>query len=158
MADPALLTTPDPASFPPLPAARAAQWSRFGAWDRTYFPSFVGLQVEEIRLGYARMRLPWRDELAQPAGVLHGGAIATLVDTVVVPAIGAVYEQLPLMLTISMTLQYLGAVRDQDAVAEGWVVRRGRSTVFCEAAVRDAAGTAVATGSLVYTVRVPDGG
>lgn len=158
MADPALLTTPDPASFPPLPPDRAAQWSRFGDWDRVFFPSFVGLRMEEIRLGYARMRLPWRDELAQPAGVLHGGAIATLVDTVVVPAIGAAYDQMPLMLTISMNLQYLGAVREEDAVAEGWVVRRGRSTVFCEAAVRTDAGDAVATGTLVYTVRVPTSG
>ncbi len=158
MADPAVLTTPDPASFPPLPPERAAQWARFGAWDRVYFPSFVGLQVEEIRLGYARMRLPWRDELAQPAGVLHGGALATLVDTVVVPAIGAAHDRMPLMLTISMHLQYLGAVREEDAVAEGWVVRRGRSTVFCEAAVRTASGAAAATGSLVYTVREPTDG
>ena len=153
MAEPALLTTPDPRSFPELPPDRAALWARFGSWDRVYFPSFVGLRVEEIRLGYARMRLPWRDELAQPAGVMHGGAIATLIDTVVVPAIGASYDQMPLMLTISMNLQYLGAVQGEDAVAEGWIVRRGRSTVFCEAAVRTASGAAVATGTLVYTVR-----
>ncbi len=153
MSDTALLTTPDPSRFPPLPAERAERWSRFGRWDRVYFPSFVGLVVEEIRLGYARMRLPWRSELAQPAGVLHGGALATLVDTVVVPAVGGAYDEIPVMFTVSMQVQYLGAVRDEDAVAEGWVVQRGRSTVFCEAAVRTASGTPAATGTLVYTVR-----
>ena len=55
-------------------------------------------------------------------------------------------------------LEDLGAVREEDAVAEGWVVRRGRSTVFCEAAVRSSTGDAVATGTLVYTVRVPTSG
>jgi uncharacterized protein (TIGR00369 family) len=99
------------------------------------------------------MRLPWRPELAQPAGVMHGGALATLVDTVVVPAIGAAYDEVPIMLTVDMHLRYLGAVRDEDAVAEGWVVRRGRSTVFCDAVVRAASGVAAAAGSLVYTVR-----
>ena len=56
------------------------RWKNFGQWDRTYFPKLVGLFVEEIRIGYCRMALPFRDELEQPMGVVHGGAIATLID------------------------------------------------------------------------------
>ena len=78
--------------FDPLPADRAARWSRFGRWEERYFPNVVGLELEEVRLDYARMRLPFRPELNQPAGVVHGGAIATLIDTVVVPAIGSAYD------------------------------------------------------------------
>jgi len=84
--------------------------------------------------------------------VIHGGALATLVDTVVVPAIGGHYETVPMMLTLSMTINFLGAVRGEDAVAEGWVVRRGKSIVFCEAAVRAASGAPAATASLIYKV------
>jgi acyl-coenzyme A thioesterase PaaI-like protein len=32
-----------------------------------------------------------------------------------------------------MSMQYLGALRGEDAIAEGWVAKRGRSTLFCEA-------------------------
>jgi uncharacterized protein (TIGR00369 family) len=123
--------------------------------ERVFFPSFVGLQLEEVREGYARMRLPYRPELDQPVGVLHGGAIATLIDTVVVPAIGSVYPDRQRLLTIDMQVQYLGPVAKQDAVAEGWVEKRGRSLCFCRVEVRTASGELAATGTLVYGVRPP---
>lgn len=150
-----ILQVPDPGEFDELPAERAAGWSSFGSWDRIYFPSVVGLEMEEVRDGYSRMRLPYRPELEQPAGVVHGGALATLVDTVVVPAVGGHYDQVPIMLTLSLTLQFLGAVRQEDAIAHGWVVRRGRSVVFCEAAVLTESGQTAVTGSLVYRVSQP---
>jgi uncharacterized protein (TIGR00369 family) len=142
--------------FEPLPPDRAALWGNFLSWPgRTYFPNVVGLQLEEIRTDYARIRLPYRDELQQPAGVVHGGAIATLIDTVVVPAVASPYDAVPRMLTLTMNVQYVGAVVGEDAVAEGWIVRRGRSTVFCRSEVMTDNGTLAATGELVYTVR-PD--
>ena len=112
----------------------------------------VGLVLEEVRSGYGRMRLPYRPELRQPAGVVHGGAIATLIDTVVVPAVGGVYEERPRMLTIGMNVRYLGALVAEDAVGEGWVEQRGRSIVFCRAEVRSGSGALVADGTLVYKV------
>lgn len=138
--------------FEPLPDHLAASWKGFGDWDEVFFPSFVGLQLEEVRSGYARMRLPYRPELRQPAGVVHGGAIATLIDTVVVPAIGGVFEVRPKMLTISLSIRFLGALVGEDAVAEGWVEQRGRSITFCRAEVRSGSGAMVADGTLVYKV------
>lgn len=150
------ITAPNAHRFEPLPAERLAVWDNFANWpDQVFFPTLVGLQKEEIRTDYCRMRLPYRPELNQPAGVVHGGALATLVDTVVVPAVGAVYENRPMMLTLSMNLDYLSAIRGEDAVAEGWVQRRGRSTVFCRAEVRSGSGDLAVTASLVYSVRVP---
>lgn len=138
--------------FEPLSGESAARWGQFGRWDEVYFPSVVGLELEEVRADYARMRLPYRPELRQPAGVVHGGDIATLIDTVVVPAVGGAYPEQPSMLTISMNVRYLGALIEQDAVAEGWVEQRGRSIVFCRAEVRSGSGAMVADGSLVYKV------
>lgn len=153
-AQPSSLTAPHADQFEPLPPERLAPWDNFASWPgRVFFPTFVGIDKEEIRTDYCRLRLRYRPELDQPAGVVHGGALATLVDTVVVPAIGAYYEQRPMMLTLSMNLHYLSAIRAQDAVAEGWVERRGRSTVFCRAEVRAEDGELAVTGSLVYAIR-----
>ena len=41
---------------------------------------------------------------------------------------------------------------EEDAIAEGWVTKRGRSTVFCRAEVRNPAGDLTATASLIYKV------
>lgn len=140
--------------FPPLDPARVALWQAFPKMgtDAT-FASLVGLELEEVRLDYGRMRLRYRPELNQPAGVVHGGAVATLIDTCVVPAVASAYDERPRMLTVNLVVQFLGAVVGQDAIAEGFVVKRGRSTVFCRAEVRVESGDLVATGDLVYNVR-----
>jgi uncharacterized protein (TIGR00369 family) len=128
-------------------------WSRFGTWDTTWFPKFLGIQLEDVRLDYARMRLPYRPEFNQPAGVVHGGVIASMIDTVVVPAVGGGYDEPRQLFTIDISLRYLAPIIEQDLVAEGWIVQRGRSIVFCEAEVRAAsASTPAATASLVYKV------
>lgn len=139
--------------FEPLPAHKVERWKDFPGRDGVWFPTVVGLVLEEVRVDYARFRLPWRSELDQPAGVVHGGALATLIDTCVVPAVASPYVERPDMFTVTMTIQYLAAVVRTDAVAEGWVQKRGRRTVFCRVEVRTDAGELAATGDLVYQVR-----
>jgi len=139
--------------FDLLPRSVLERWKDFGTWpDAVYFPNLVGIEVEELRRDYARMRLPWRPELNQPQGLMHGGAIATLIDTVVVPPIGTAYDDPRPFSTIEMSVRYLGPVRQEDLVAEGWVTRRGRRVVFCDVEVRTASAVKVATGSLIYIV------
>jgi uncharacterized protein (TIGR00369 family) len=149
---------PNAERFPPLPPARAERRRHFTAWSRPYFVGLVGLELEEVRTDYARLRLPCREAVLQPHGMVHGGAIATLIDTVVVPAIGSAYDEPRVLLTISMQVNYLAGVAGEAAIAEGWVERRGRSTVFCRVEVRTEGGVLAATGSLVYKVAIPPAG
>jgi uncharacterized protein (TIGR00369 family) len=142
----------------PLPDDLAARWSKFGNWEREFFPTLVGLRIEEVRTDYCRMRLPFRPELEQPAGVVHGGAIATILDSVVVPAIGSAYAPEVRFSTVDMHVQFMSALVRDDAVAEGWIVRRGRSVVFCESEVlASSTGTVVARSVLTYNVSRPPG-
>ncbi len=154
-------TSPDLAPhrnrFAVLPPERAARWlETFPPLDPPTLGSVLGLRTEEVRLDYARLRLPYRPDLIQPAGVVHGGAIATLIDTVVVPALASPYESFPQLLTIDLQIQFMAALRGEDAIAEGWIVKRGRSIAFCRAEVLAASGELVATGTLTYRVRSRD--
>lgn len=75
--------------FAPLDPETARRWAFFPHWEgKTYFVNIAGLEVEELRRDYARMTMPYRESNLQAADLVHGGAIATLIDTVVVPAIG----------------------------------------------------------------------
>ncbi len=142
--------------FAPLDDERHARWMKFASWDRTYFPMLVGLAVEDVRTDYCRMRLPFRPELEQPAGVVHGGAIATILDSVVVPAVGSAYTAEHRYSTVDMHVQYLSALVQEDGIAEGWIVRRGRTTVFCEAELIGAtSGKLIARSLLTYNVGAP---
>ena len=73
------------------------------------------------------MRLPYRPEFRQPAGVVHGGVIASMVDTVVVPVVGSGYDEPRQLFTIDIQLRFLAPIIDDDLVAEGWITQRGRS-------------------------------
>ena len=130
-----------------------ARWKNFGQWDRTYFPKLVGLHVEETRLGYCRMVLTYREELEQPMGVVHGGAIATLIDASVVPAIGSAYDNFVGYSTVDLHVQYHNALVKEDSIAEGWVTKRGRSVVFCESEVFGrTSGKQIARGYMTYNI------
>lgn len=147
---------PDPNEFIPLDAEAASRWARFGKWDRDYFPNLVGLEVEEIRVGYCRMRLPFRSVLEQPMGIVHGGAIATLLDAVVVPAIGSAYSASTGYSTVDLSIQFHSSLKAEDAVAHGWVVKRGRRIVFCEAvAIGSTSGRVIAKAALTYAISDP---
>lgn len=140
--------------FEPLPERQAAPWSGYAKWDTPWLPQHLGVVFEEVRHDYARMRLPHRTEVLQPQGVVHGGALATMIDTVVVPAIAAVYDHRVEMITLTMSLTYLDALRNEDVIVEGWVVRRGRSIVFCRAECWGAdTGTTAVTGDVTYKIR-----
>jgi uncharacterized protein (TIGR00369 family) len=137
----------------PLAADVAERWSKFGRGDANLFVNLLGLEIEEVRTDYCRMRMPFRDVLNQAAGIVHGGAIATLLDSVVVPVVGSAYGRDARFSTVDMHVQFLSALIAEDAVGEGWIVKRGRGTVFCESEVVGAtSGKIVARSVLTYNV------
>ncbi len=140
-------------SFAVLDKDTARRWSRFGRRDEPYFQQLLGVEIEEVRTDYCRMRLPFRTVLEQPGGVVHGGVIASLLDTVVVPAVGQAYPTGTRFSTVDFTVQFHRALIGEDAVAEGWVVRRGSTLVSCESEVLAAgSGQMVARSLLTYFV------
>lgn len=140
--------------YEPLDGDAAARWQRFGQSDQVWFPQYLGLSVEEVRRDYCRMRLAFRPELLQAGGVIHGGALAALLDSVLVPAIGGPLGPDDDFSTVDLHVQYLRSIRQEDVVAEGWVVRRGKRTVFGQSEARGAeTGELAATSILTYNVR-----
>ena len=139
--------------FDPLPDDVAARWLKFGSWDRIFYPSFLGMTVQEVRADYCRMLMQYKPELDQPQGLVHGGAIASLLDAVVVPAVGAAYAREVRFSTVDLHVQYMSAAKQEDLIAEGWVTKRGRSVVFCESeAIGASSGKVVARSVLTYNV------
>ncbi len=147
-------------SFGRLDEETTQRWLKFGRSGTTIYPMLLGLVVEDVRFDYCRMRMPFHDDLLQAAGVMHGGAFASLLDHVMVPAVGAVLEQNQNFSTVDMHVQFIrgvvGGDKAQDVVAEGWVIRRGRRTVFCEAEAFGATtGDLLAKSVLTYSVAPP---
>jgi uncharacterized protein (TIGR00369 family) len=83
----------------------------------------------------------------QPFGIVHGGAIASLIDTTTFwSAFMRVAEDCG-MVNIDLKLNYLQAVTDGTLYAAGRCIRAGRSISYTEASIRNGAGELVAHGT-----------
>jgi uncharacterized protein (TIGR00369 family) len=51
------------------------------AFDKVAYARFLGLELCELKSGDVTVCLDVRDEVKQNHGVVHGGAIASLIDT-----------------------------------------------------------------------------
>lgn len=110
----------------------------------------LGLIPESIGPGHARARLPWRADLTNSRGVVHGGTMMSVLDFTMSAA--ARGHQLDLgMATIDMTTSFL-APGDSDLIIEGKCLRVGASIAFCEGEIRNASGELVAKSSASFKV------
>ena len=141
-----------PEDFPEIDATHAR--TLIEALNAEAFHVWLGLRFEEVRLGYARLRLTHRPQLEQAGGVVHGGAIASAVDAVVTGAILSLLPERPRRLaTIDLHVHYLDAVTGEDIVAESRVRRRGKSIVFVEVDARTPAGRELAHGEASWSLK-----
>lgn len=117
------------------------------------FVQLLGMQVEEIRRDYGRLRLIFKPELHHPGSIVHGGAIASLIDTAAAMAIYSGLDKPPRSsATIDLHVHYLEAVVDEDMIAQAVIRRRGRSIVVVAVDVATASGRQVAHGELSFQV------
>jgi uncharacterized protein (TIGR00369 family) len=127
------------------------------------FDRYLGLKVEEVQPGQARLRLPYRPEfLGDPfRPALHGGVISTLVD---VAAGVAATSTLPFgskCSTVDLRVDYLLPGRPADLWAEAVILRGGRSVAVVNVEVtqqHDSELLKIATGRAVYSLKPASGG
>lgn len=112
----------------------------------------LGIELVEVEPDVARLRLPFRPELATMGDVVHGGAIAALLDTASMTAAWSddTVPESPAGATVSMHVDYVSAARGVDLLATARAVRRGRSLCFCEVEVTEPGGGVVAKGLAVH--------
>ena len=52
------------------------------SFGRQLYMAHLGARLEAVRPGYAEIHLPFRSEVRQQDGYVHGGAIASILDSV----------------------------------------------------------------------------
>jgi uncharacterized protein (TIGR00369 family) len=124
---------------------------------RQFFPNspyvaLLGMQLDDIQPGEARLSLPFTDALITIGTIVHGGAIASLIDTAATVAAWSEGE-IPAKArgtTVNLTVAYLAAADKEDLHAIARVLRRGSSLVYLDVEVKSASGKAVAKGLVTY--------
>ena len=89
---------------------------------------FLGLELLELKKGYVRVRVPFREEVIGDIRKRrwHGGIIATIMDSVGAIAGGTHFTSLDDRLaTIDLRIDYLKGAEASTIIVEGEIVRLG---------------------------------
>jgi uncharacterized protein (TIGR00369 family) len=109
------------------------------AWEkeRGDFVALLDLQLVSVDHGKAVMRMPFRQEVTNGTGAVHGGAIVSLCDTVFYVALASIYGREQQTTTVSLQCNFLApALPPNDLIAEAEVLKSGRRVVYGEVYVR----------------------
>ena len=115
--------------------------------ERQSFLTLLGATATLVESGHVRIEVPFRADLCQQNGFLHAGVVTSVADS----ACG--YAALTLMpagsdvLSVEFKVNLLAPARGERVVADGRVVRSGRTLTVCQAEVH-----AVETGRSDVTV------
>ena len=117
------------------------------------FGKHLGIEILEAGEGVARLKMPYQHELTNPAGNLHGGAIATIADSAMAVAIGSVVGTSGRHFTVKLEIRYKAAVTDGVIIAEAKVTKQKQSFLLGEAVVKNGNGQVIATakGTFMFT-------
>jgi uncharacterized protein (TIGR00369 family) len=116
------------------------------------FPGHLGIRLVDMGPGTATLGLPFAEALVTAGTTVHGGAVASLIDTAGMVAAwsgGEVPDRLRGS-TVGLTVSFLAPADGEDLQASATVLRRGRSIVHVDVDVRTASGAAVARGLVTY--------
>jgi uncharacterized protein (TIGR00369 family) len=114
------------------------------------FASLVGIEIESVGPGVASMTLEVRDVLRQNNGVVHGGAIATLIDSVAAFAVMPLLTDDETATTVDLTVTYIRPLLSGTATASARVLREGSRIIAISAEVLDESGKLAASGLTTY--------
>lgn len=115
----------------------------------------LGIRITAWREHFGAVEMPISAQVINRQGVVHGGAIATLIDT----AAGYAVCYCPYpgrrrnAFTLSLTTNFIGAGRGALLRAEAWVTGGGAAVNFVDAKATDETGAVIATGTGVFRLR-----
>lgn len=118
------------------------------------FDALIGTEWLDDDPDHARVRLPMRDELRQPIGLLHGGVMSTLIESVCSRATAlAVLGDGMTAMGQSISVNFIRPVTEGAAEVHARARHRGRTTWVWDAEVRDSEERLCALAQMTIAVR-----
>jgi len=117
------------------------------SFERQGAMALIGARLLDLRPGYCALALTPRPETSQQHGYVHAGILATLVDSAGGYAGYSLFPENASVLTVEFKLNLLAPAQGERIVAEGFVVKSGRTLTITRGEVhaeRDGARTLVA--------------
>ncbi len=100
------------------------------------YPSLLSMNFVEIDIGFAVVEIDTKEKHMQLLGAVHGGVLASLIDTVAFWAVYYGIENHDAWLTsVDLKLNYLAPATSGKLIARGRQIKVGRKLCYAEAQV-----------------------
>jgi len=113
------------------------------------------MAILDLQPGRSLIQLPFGSHLKNSSGGMHGGAIASLIDSAGGLAARTLTHPAPVV-TVEFKVNFLAPIRQGAVLADGQVIHKGRRIVVSEVVVRDEEDHPVARGLVTLMVFAPD--
>jgi uncharacterized protein (TIGR00369 family) len=105
-------------------------------FDASPFQRHLGIEIETLEVGKARLRLPITPFCLNVNGRLHGGVVTSLLDSIMGLTIRS--QRDTRIATVSLTTQFLAPADQGDVLfATGTIITQGKRIISIEAVVND---------------------
>jgi acyl-CoA thioesterase len=128
-----------------------------GARKIPLFREGLDLDLRQSGAGASELGLEVKDSYLNAVGVLHGGAVFTLVDASMACAIMETLGEGETCVSVEIKVNNVAPVRSGTIIARSTIGHRGRTLVHVETDVRTTHGRLVAKGLGTFFVRPPHG-
>jgi len=99
--------------------------------------TLLGIELVDVKNGWAKLSLSFSEKLVQPYGIIHGGAIFSLADSAVAMALLGLIRRDERFTTVEMKINYVRPFEKGEITAEARIIHKGSRIVLGEVAVRD---------------------
>ena len=113
------------------------------------------LLVEEVRPGYVRVRIPYRESMLRPGGVLSGPALFAAADTGMYALVLSHVGPELMAVTANFNMNFLNKARPGDIVADCRMLKLGRRLAVMEAALHSSAEPATPVAHVTGSYALP---
>jgi uncharacterized protein (TIGR00369 family) len=123
---------------------------------RIPFVTHLKIVTETLGQGEARLSLPIEPHLTNSLGTVHGGVIMSLLDVAVCTAARTLHPDSVGVITIDMSVSFIGGASGKRLFADARVLKDGRSMSFVEGEAKNEDNALVAKAIATVRVRVKD--
>lgn len=120
------------------------------AFGNIPYAGLLGIRFEHAARGTASLSMDARPELERFGGIIHGGALASLVDTASAFAVLSTLAAGEETVTVDLTLHYLRPATEGKLTAHARVLRAGRRLATVSIEVKSESGALVVTALTTY--------
>jgi uncharacterized protein (TIGR00369 family) len=116
------------------------------------FWKLLGMELVDVKKGWAVVKLPFDKKLTQADGIAHGGSTFAAADAAVAMALIGMIDRNETMVTLEMKLNYTRPFSSGSILAEAVIVQKGSTTALGEVSVKTDKNELIAKGLATYRI------